>query len=239
MATTNKVLWVVNYDSMQAFLKQAVDVGATAVAIRSDNDLLKAIPAFHAKGMKVYGWRWPSARRDAAMREAAKIAALYTQGLDGYFVDPEGAEGKPYDWDQKGLSKLADDFCKAITQAAPGKRFGTTSHYRAQKVFPNLPWDTFFRYSDVCLPQAYWKTTEGTIGHGLPADNYAVAIDFWTRAGADKAKIVPMGGELGSSLAADVDAYVGAASEHGIDELHFYAAEEDVRSAVWNAVARG
>jgi hypothetical protein len=235
---TNKVLWVVNYDSMQDFLTQAVGIGATAVAIRSDNDLAKAITAFHAEGMKVYGWRWPSARRDAAMKEAAKIVALFGQGLDGYFVDPEGAPGKPYDWDQKGLDELADDFCSTIKESAAGKRFGVTSHYRANKVFPDLPWASFFKYSDVCLPQAYWKSTEGTIGHGMPADNYAVAIDFWTKAGADKAKIVPMGGELGSSLAGDIDAYVNAAAKQGIDELHFYAAEADVRGAIWNAVAR-
>lgn len=66
-----KVLWVVNYESLEWFIGRAAYVKASSVAIRTDNDLVKAIPAFHDKGIKVYGWRWPSAKRDAAMREAS------------------------------------------------------------------------------------------------------------------------------------------------------------------------
>lgn len=95
---TEKVLWVVNYDELKWFVGRAKYVKATAVAIRTDNDLLKAIPAFKDEGIKVYGWRWPSAKRDAAMKEAAKVADLLAKGLDGYFVDPEGDTGKPWDW---------------------------------------------------------------------------------------------------------------------------------------------
>ena len=82
-----KILWVVNYDQLSAFLTQAVAIGATGVAIRTDNDIAGAIPRFHQKGIKVFGWRWPSAMRDAAMKEANKVVGLYQQGMDGYYVD--------------------------------------------------------------------------------------------------------------------------------------------------------
>src|SRR5262249_31836168 len=86
--------------------QSGVAIGATAVAIRTDNDLLTAIPAFHHKGLKVYGWRWPSAQRDGAMKEADHAASLLSKGLDGYIADPEGAPGKPFDWDRRGLDHL-------------------------------------------------------------------------------------------------------------------------------------
>src|SRR5205085_8488376 len=131
---TEKFLWVVNYEDLADFVQKAIDVGANSVAIRTDNDLLTAISAFHAKGIKVVGWRWPSAKRDACMKEADKVVGLLGRGLDGYFVDPEGAPGKPFDWNQSGLDQLAEDFCTTITSAAQGRPFGTTSHYRAKAV---------------------------------------------------------------------------------------------------------
>jgi hypothetical protein len=238
MSASEKILWVVNYDTLDEFLKKSVEVGVTGVAIRTDNDLNKAIPAFHAKKIKVYGWRWPSAKRDACMAEANKAIALLANGLDGYFVDPEGAPGKPYDWDQAGLDPLAADFCKAITSSAPGKPFGTTSHYRGKFTFPKLPWASFFKFSSVLLPQAYWRSSEGTIGHGIPEDNYRVALDSWTKTGGDRTKIVPMAGELASSTAAEICAHVKEAQAQAIDALHFYAYEASVKAGVWSAVAK-
>ncbi len=232
-----KILWVVRYDSLSDFVQKAVDVGVTGVAIRTDNDLNAAIAAFRPKNIKVYGWRWPSAQPVACMAEAQRVVALLGAGLDGFFVDPEGAPGKPYDWDQNGLAGLATQFCQAITSAAPNKPFGTTSHYRAKSVFPNLPWAAFFRFSTVLLPQSYWRSSDGVIGHGNPAENYQVGLTSWANAGGDPAKIVPMGGELKSSHASDIGAYVGAAQAHNIGDLHFYTYEDGVSDSVWDAVA--
>jgi hypothetical protein len=232
-----KILWVVGYDSLNDFVQKSVDVGVTGVAIRTDNDLNAAIAAFHQNNIKVYGWRWPSAQRAVCMGEAQRIVGLLGGGLDGYFVDPEGAPGKPYDWNQNGLDGLASDFCDAITSAAPDKPFGVTSHYKARAVFPNLPWATFFQFSSVLLPQAYWRSSEGVIGHGNPAENYQVALTAWANAGGDPAKIVPMAGELKVSQAGDIDAYVAAAQAHNIGTLHFYTYEDGVPGPVWDAVA--
>lgn len=241
-APLEKVLWVVNYDKLSWFIERAQYVGATTVAIRTDNDVSTAIKEFHKLGIKVVGWRWPSAKRDPAMKEANKAVALFGEGMDGYYVDPEGAKvppgkpKKPYDWDLPGLEQLADDFCSTIVAAAGGKPFGTTSHYRGDKVHPRLPWAQFFKHSTVLLPQAYWRSTEGTIGHGDPADNYRVSLDRWEATGGKRELIVPMAGELGSATASEITAYAAAAAVAGINTLHFYTAEEEVSKGVWDAI---
>jgi hypothetical protein len=237
MPATEKVLWVVNYNDVDDFFAVAKAVGANSVAIRSDNNLKKAIAKFHPAAIKVYGWRWPSSQHDAAMNEADKIANLLrNEDLDGYFADPEGDPGKPWDWDRKGLESLAEDFSATIKQAAGTKRYGVTSHYRAKHTFAKLPWAEFFAHADVLLPQSYWRSTGGVIGHGIPADNYQRGIEAWTDAGGGSIPIVPMAGELGSSKAAEVREYAKAASDHGITELHYYTTEPSVTQAVWDAV---
>jgi hypothetical protein len=240
---SSKVLWVVNYDSADDFLAQAVAVNATGVAIRTDNDIASALPKFHDKGIKVFGWRWPSANRDSAMLQADRAATLLVNGMDGYFVDPEGhvdrAHKKTFgdNWDQSGLEQLADDFCSRVKSGDPSKPFGVTSHYRAKATFPKLPWKTFFAHADVLLPQSYWRSDDGTIGHGIPADNYVQGIEFWKQAGGDVAKIVPMAGEIALATAAEIRSHVATAAAKGVDSLHFYTAEPRVKPAAWDAIA--
>jgi Bacterial SH3 domain len=237
-----KVLWVVNYPTtgtpfgLDWFVERAVFIGATAVAIRTDNDLEAAIAAFHPLGIKVYGWRWPSAERVRALEEANRVVNLYARGLDGYYVDPEGDKGKHYDWDRLNLAPIADEFCKIITTAAPNKPFGTTSHFRGKKVHSKLPWETFFQYSTLLLPQAYWKSADGLIFGGDPKKNYDISLDEWSVIGASKDKIVPMAGELAFSTVKNINDYVEEAIKQGKNELHFYTATKNVSDAVWNAV---
>ncbi|HUI35768.1 MAG TPA: hypothetical protein VLX67_09600 [Stellaceae bacterium] len=237
MSATEKILWVVNYADLAAFLQQAVDVGVTGVAIRTDNDVGAAIPVFHGKNMAVYGWRWPSTVPDHAMTEARNAVGLIGKGLDGYFVDPELHTGHSDDWNQPGLAPLADSFCKTITDAKPGIVFGTTSHYRGKDVYPDIPWSVFFGYSTVLLPQAYWRSGTTPIGHG-PTANYTTALDCWTRTGGDRSKIVPMSGELTSVTGPEIDAYAAAASAASVTRLHFYTYEGGVSDQVWDAVRR-
>src|SRR6185503_17015837 len=109
-----KVLWVVSYNSLSQFISRAVAANATAVAIRTSNNIPQAINAAHAASLKIYGWRWPSAKPGPAMAEADRAASFLNQGMDGYFVDPEGELGQPYDWDQPGLEQLANAFCVRV-----------------------------------------------------------------------------------------------------------------------------
>jgi hypothetical protein len=232
-----KIIWVVNYDSFDDLLRKAIEVKAAAVAVRTDNDIEGALPKAHAKGIKIYGWRWPSAKYDPAIKEAKKVVGLLAKGMDGYYVDPEGASGKPWDWDQKGLEALADDFCKRIKAAMNGSQvFGVTSHYRGKRVFGKLPWKTFFSHADVFLPQAYWRVDGGVVGHGIPADNYRASIGFWKDIGASPERIVPMAGELHHVTAAEIAQYAKVAAESGVDQLHFYTYESKVSDSVWAAI---
>lgn len=247
IAITEKVLWVVKYDDLNWFVDKAVKVKATAVAIRTDNDLDQAIPVLHAKGIKVYGWRWPLAlRKDSKPtrklgtdEEAARVVALINKGLDGYYVDPECDQ--PADsncWDKDGLEILAEEFCKTITNKLAGKPFGTTSHFRGSATFSKLPWKSFFKFSNVFLPQAYWKASFGTIGSGKPDENYRRSLDKWVATGAPRDKIVPMAGELEFSTAAQIKEYADEAKNQGVASLHFYTATKKVTSAVWDAVEK-
>jgi hypothetical protein len=232
-----KVLWVVNYANLDWFVDRATFVKATAVAIRTDNDLETAIPIFHAKGIKVYGWRWPSAQKERALQEADRVIKLLGKGLDGYYVDPEGEPGQHYDWNQTGLEPLAEEFCKKITAAFPGKPFGTTSHFRAVKIFAKLPWKPFIKYSNVLLPQSYWQVEGGTVNGGDPKKNYRTSITDWETSGGSRTLIVPMAGELAHITAAEIKSYAEEATAQGISSLHFYTATPAVKSDVWKAIA--
>jgi peptidoglycan hydrolase-like protein with peptidoglycan-binding domain len=231
-----KVLWVVSYNSLSQFISRAVAANATAVAIRTSNNIPQAISAAHAANLKIYGWRWPSAKPGPAMAEADGAASFLNQGMDGYFVDPEGEQGQPYDWNQSGLEQLANDFCVRVKNAAGTKPLGVTSHYRAAAIFPKLPWAAFFRHADVLLPQAYWRVVGGVVGHGDPAENYNRSIQAWVQAGGVQAKIQPMAGELRSVTGSEITEYASAAQNAGIKGLHFYTDEPGISAGVWDAV---
>jgi len=240
MPVTSKILWVVDVGDVDAFLRQAQYIGAAGVAIRTSNaDMPSLVARCNEAGIRVYGWRWPYAQQAAAIAEANNAVSLITDhGMAGYFADPEGAPGQPWNWDQAGLQNLAEQFCSTIKQGAPAGRFGVTSHYMATNVFPSLPWAGFLKYADILLPQSYWRSTQGVIGHGNPGQNYASGISAWAAAGGARGLIVPMGGELGSSTPADIAAYGAAAKAAGITELHFYAYASDILQTVWDAVQR-
>ncbi|MGO7033772.1 hypothetical protein ACCT19_23105 [Rhizobium ruizarguesonis] len=132
MSATNR--WMISR-------RRAIQVGATAVAIRSDNNLHKAINEFGSLNpkIKVFGWRWPSHFKGPLMNEAQMIVNLFAEGLDGYFVDPEKATGKNYDWDLKNLGDLATEFMHTLRVAAGSRTLGVTSHYLAKSTWPSLP----------------------------------------------------------------------------------------------------
>ncbi|MEJ8849116.1 hypothetical protein [Variovorax rhizosphaerae] len=234
-----KILWVVHCDDVNGFLESARQYGATGVAIHADNNVKKAIGVFHAAGMAVYGWRRPSALRDAAMREARQAVDLFAHGLDGYYVGPEGAPGQAnWDWDRPGLAELATMFCETVCGAANGRPFGVTSHYRAMAKHPHLPWAAFFEHATVLLPQAWWCGGRGKAGHGNPAEHYALSIKLWEAAGGEHDLIVPMAGQLDKATAAEITAYAAKATSEGVEDLHFYADQPSVKPAVRAAVRK-
>lgn len=233
----DKTLWIVSYPDAHWLLAHAQQSGAATVAIRTDNNVANALPLFHQNNIKVFGWRWPSSNLQRALHEAQAAVHLLGLGMDGYIVDPEGEPGADYDWDKDGLEDVAAQFCSTIRNAHPDKPFGVTSHYRARDIFPRLPWSVFIGAATVCLPQSYWRVAGGPVHHANPTENYNDGIQAWQEVGASPGIIVPMGGEIAYSSAAEIGQYAGAASAHGIRSLNFYTATPGVHAEVWAAIA--
>ncbi|MDT5124113.1 MAG: hypothetical protein QOC96_3595 [Acidobacteriota bacterium] len=247
MPATEKILWAEGYHpDINGFIQQAHLAQVQTVAIRTVNDVSSAIPAFHALGIKVLGWRFPPTAPDIVMKEAEHVVSLMGKGLDGYIFDPEAAADstdpeKDFNWDKASLAGLAEQFCSKIRTAFPNKLFGITSHYKAKENAPHLPWQTFFNHSDKTYPQAYWKTTDKhgnvvPIGHGV-AQNYNYSLTAWRNTGATLGKIIPIAGEIALATADEIRTYASTAAANGITELHFYTATNHVPPEVWQAIA--
>lgn len=232
MTAAKKILWTVDLNNISAFLQTAQAVGATAVAIRTRNtNFDKSIPAFHDAGIQVLGWRFPPVVHDKALAQANQVVELMKIGLDGFIVDPEGDASNPgINWDQAGLEGLAQEFCDTIRNPFPDKLFGTTSDHRAARVYPKLPFATFIGNSDKVYPQSYWRMETSTgpkpVGKGKPGPNYDVGLSAWQEVGAELGKIIPIGGEIVLATPAEIEAYAAAASANNVDELHFYATDD-------------
>jgi hypothetical protein len=238
MPLASKVLWIVDMNSEAAetaFSKHTLAIGATAVCIRTSSKRLPAvIKRFHDIGIKVFAWRWPSASKTGAEKEAKNVAnKLIPAGLDGYIVDPESDKaGAANDWNRAKLAPLAARFCDIIKNAAPASFvFGTTSgcSYPAPNMKPHIPWNAFFTASDVLLPQTYWRWTNPSTGQrgqkingGTPAAAFAKGVPAWKAKSLGK-PIVPMAGEVDVVTAHEITAYGAELQKMGVNEGHFYA----------------
>lgn len=197
--------------SLADLLSKAKAARATAVAVRTTaTNFDLSIPTFHNAALKVLAWCWPPVDRERALDQARQVVELMRIGLDGFIVDPEGDIQRPQiNWDLEGLDELAREYCSTIRDAFPDKLFGTTSHYRAKRIFRNLPWGAFVESSDRVYPQAYWRVqTAGgprPVGSGRPRPNYSVALSAWQEAGAAAGIIVPMAGEICLARPAEVE----------------------------------
>jgi hypothetical protein len=237
MSLDSKVLWIVDMNSESAetaLAKHALAIGATAVCIRTSSTRLPAaIKRFHDIGIKVFAWRWPSASKTRAEKEAKNVAKkLIPAGLDGYIVDPESDKaGAVNDWNRAQLAPLAARFCDIIKNAASaGFVFGTTSgcSYPAPNMKPHIPWKEFFAASDVLLPQTYWRWTNPSTGKrgqkingGTPAAAFDKGVPAWTAQSLGK-RIVPMAGEVDVVTEQEIAAYGAALEKMGVKEGHFY-----------------
>jgi hypothetical protein len=55
--------------------------------------------------------------------------------------------------------------------------------------------------------------------------------------GADTGTIIPMSGEVALASPGELQAYASAAASSGVNELHFYAADESVPVSVFQSIA--
>lgn len=252
MAFTKKCLWIVNMDtaSQEARLvRHAKAAGITTLCIRTSSSRLpSSILVLKQAGFEVYAWRWPSVHSAKTMAEATQVATLLIPaGLDGYIVDPESdghaANGHgSNDWDQRGLERLATDFCQTITQAGgPNFMFGTTSgcNYPAPSGKPNIPFSVFFAFSQRLFPQTYWIADLGgtiRINGKTPTKAFQRGMAAWTPPSHGK-PIIPMAGEIGLVTPAEIAEYGGLLTKAHTTEAHFYVDGDDVSDAVLAAIA--
>jgi len=234
MALAHKYLWIVKMDTQVTetqFAKHALAIGASGVCIRtSSTRLATSIKNFKQLGLRVYGWRWPSATTAGATAEANRVAGtLIPAGLDGYIVDPESDGPGANDWNQPGLGPLAANFCKII-RTAGGKKFviGTTSGcaYPAPGGKPNIPWKEFFAASDILLPQTYWRWTNkgkvSDINGGTPAKAIKRGMAAW-QPKSQVTPILPMLGEADVVTPQEIANYGNELAGWKVSEGHFYA----------------
>ncbi len=111
-----KVLWVVDYASLNQFYHTALGIGATRVAIRTTNDVSGAIDRFKGSGIEVYAWRYPQPNSTSVTKHSNAAVHLLQNGLDGYYADIEGEAGS--NWNVSGLAELAKEFCQPIKPKA-------------------------------------------------------------------------------------------------------------------------
>ena len=233
MALAHKFLWIVNMDTQAIetqFAKHALAIGASGVCIRTSSArLATSIKNFKQIGLRVYGWRWPSATTAGATSEANRVAkTLIPAGLDGYIIDPESDGPGANDWNKPGLGPLAANFCKII-RTAGGKKFviGTTSGcaYPSPGSKPNIPWKEFFAASDILLPQTYWRWTNNgkvsDINGGTPAKAIKRGMAAWQPM-AQVTPILPMLGEADVVTPDEIAKYGDELAGLKVSEGHFY-----------------
>lgn len=247
-----KALWATDTD-IDALLDKALFIGASIVCIRTTNSqLAKSIPKMQAKGLKVYGWRWPSiqpidAAKDKshwfAPNEAKYVSTLIDAGLDGYIVDPECDGDRAADcWNSPTLSKLAIEFCGAVKVAGRKKNrnffFGLTSggQYPDKNNHPQIPWAEFVAHSDAVFPQSYWVDDANRLNGGTPSSAFDECIPIWQTICPDRMEIVPMVGEIRYTTPSEIAAYQSIIDKHKISELHFYVFDQNVPQSHWDAI---
>jgi len=246
---TKKVLWVVD-GSRDRLLDRATYIGASAVAVRTTNNWLKAaMPAFKAKNIDVLAWRWPGVRpantagHYFALEEAQFVVEeLIPAGLSGYIVDAEsdGPDHPGDDWDHANLDTLAANFCDTIKTAGrkktPNFLFGITSGRKYPTSFPNIPWKTFVQCADAVYPQFYWYGDSGPEGGGTPQSAFDSGMKSWKTLNFGAMRIVPIIGQIAHVKATEISSYSAILNANKFDEVHFYSDTTAVPQANYDAM---
>jgi hypothetical protein len=257
-----KALWDTSMDSgtVDVLLRHAVYVGAKMVCIRTTSAALPAaIPEFAAKGIAVYGWRWPAVDQQLyhaphyyAMDEAKYVGGtLIPAGLAGYIVDPESDGPGVNDWNRHdtpahiaSTAALAKDFCNAIRSAAPpGFHFGLTSGCEYPTGMSYIPWGEFVSAADALYPQTYWRWLSKTglpqdIHGGTPAAAYAKGLASWSKIAKGK-PLIAIAGEIGvldATRVANIAQYASVIATRQ-SEAHFYSDSANTHPSILAAIS--
>lgn len=243
MAT--KVLWLVNGDQ-NTFLAHAKQIGSGAVAVRTDNHwLASGIAAFHAAGIKVYGWRWPGviATNDppnyfAPDQAQFVVNTLIPRGLDGYIADIEsdGTAHPGRDWNNRALAPMATDFARLISgagkKAKPDFIFGISSGFDYPTAFAHIPWDAFLCFSDAVYPQVYWRGDGGAVqAGGTPQKAYDRTLLSWKTLDLGGKPIIPIIGQIAHVTPQSIADFRSLIANDGLTQVHFYCDDAAIPQA--------
>ena len=128
-----------------------------------------AVTAFHAAGIRVYGWSYDTPGHEKA--HADLILSCCLAGADGFCIDAEK------EWEIGGSDALADAYHDAIDALGLPATF-ELSHAPFDVIAQHgsFPYTHLTRGCGAVLPQAYWSE------HGMSEAGSTVrALDSWTR----------------------------------------------------------
>ncbi|HEX8520860.1 MAG TPA: SdrD B-like domain-containing protein [Tepidisphaeraceae bacterium] len=120
------------------------------------------IDTLHNEGIKVFGYQFVYGGGTVSGRSTStftspelekKVAKdILSLGADGLVIDAEGQFEAV-----ANNAAIAEDYCKSVRDAYPGT-FIALSSFPYISLHPKVPWETYSKYVDVHMPQAYWVT---------------------------------------------------------------------------------
>lgn len=216
------------------------------------------IDAFHAQGIKIFGYHFtyggvfPNGKNATTTLAGEKKVADEIMSLnpDGLIIDAEG------DWERNpNANRDAEDYAKTFKQKYPNKLLGHAPfpYVSLHKAFPYLG---FGKWVDVIMPQLYWKTisiaqTPEKILIDVNRDYKALYNEFAEQGHPEAIKpIVPIGQGYDPSSTkitpgAEVTRYFDLlrndpdpASPFGYNGVSFWSVQHH-SGDVWNAIGNG
>lgn len=123
--------------------------GPVRFGIYNGKDLVPSTAAaLKAVGVRVWGWQYVYGN-DPIGEEKVATARIKELGLDGFIVDAE-AEFKKAGWGARAETYLSRLRANNPTVTA------AFSSYRYPHYHPEFPWEVFFKYCEINMPQVYW-----------------------------------------------------------------------------------
>lgn len=171
-------------------------LGVSWVAVRTTDQLLAgaslegAVRAFHAAGIKFYGWHYSYPDAERVATQVAHMVRCQLAGADGHIVNAE------IEFTGKRLEAVR--LMEAVRVALPDwyvahAPLGWISYH------PTFPYEEFAAFCDDVHPQMYWSELK----HGKYSAEFRAQIELWkkhtrhvgydTESGADAKRICPIG----------------------------------------------
>jgi len=172
------------------------------------------VAAFHARGIKVYGWGWDEPC--CLDKQVKLVQSVYDTGADGYIVDAE------MPWD-RGQKQTAARYMARVRAAVPSWFILADAPWDVRHYHRQFPYDEFGRYSSFRSPQVYWEA------HGINVyTSFWRYVDSWGVKGQ-----VPSASAWGNVTPAQVAAFEMLARAAGMPGV-LYWVRDSIPPDVYN-----